>query len=299
MADEPELDKIRKGLEYHLRVHGHGFQYAALAEIERAREEEGEKKSLWIREVAEFPVEVQGAGTRVDFILTLGGHPYWMLVECKRANPALKNWCFVKAPFVRRRGDTERYLAEGIGFESRAGRNVLTSYHVRLHTFQKWEPVAHLSVELKTNEKGEGRTDEIQQAADQIMKGMNGIAEVVRGNDQLIASTKHKILLPVIFTTARLFFCDADLSQTELLSGNIDIGSSNIVEHDWIFLQHPVSVGFQHQIPNKPPDSLSAQLETEFLRTIPIVNAGKISAFLLAMNNEWFDPRFPTDAYEW
>jgi len=45
MADEPELDKIRKGLEYHLSPRPR-FSVRGAAEIERAREEEGKEKPL-------------------------------------------------------------------------------------------------------------------------------------------------------------------------------------------------------------------------------------------------------------
>ena len=295
MSESREIEGLRKGLESHLRIHGHAFQYAALAEARRVF---NENKSPWRFEASEFPVEVQGAGTRIDIILWIHNSPYWMLAECKRANPALKNWCFLRAPAVRRGDGQERYLAEVVDLDRNKTTtlpgNELEARCLRLRPFYDSDAVAHLSVELKSDEKGEGPgRGQVDEAADQIMRGMNGLAELVRSNNNLLGPTGARIFLPVIFTTARLFMCDADLSQTDVLTGNITLASSNFTEVDWVFLQHPVSSSFQHRIYNPHPETLAEQLETEFLRTIPIVTAKAIAKFLSVMNRESFSPEFP------
>src|SRR5437016_2231746 len=107
-------EKVRKGFEITLNRHGYGFQYSVL---KLASELYKQNQSAWFFEVAEFPVEVQQAGTRIDFILRrsnrfVGGLPLFMLAECKRANPALSNWCFARAPFTRKGGMVNCLVSE-------------------------------------------------------------------------------------------------------------------------------------------------------------------------------------------
>ena len=93
--DENYVKQITKSFEKVLNRHGYGFQYRVLKEAERLA---NEGKSRWGYSTFEFPVDVQGAGTRVDFILKNYVKYIYMIAECKRANPALSNWCFAKAP---------------------------------------------------------------------------------------------------------------------------------------------------------------------------------------------------------
>ncbi|HEX8398250.1 MAG TPA: hypothetical protein VF644_12540, partial [Pyrinomonadaceae bacterium] len=58
--------QLKDSFQKVLNSHGFGFQYAV---IEAAENLYTEKKSAWFFEVTEFPVEVQGEGTHIDFIL--------------------------------------------------------------------------------------------------------------------------------------------------------------------------------------------------------------------------------------
>src|SRR4051794_20959958 len=87
---------------------GYAFQNAV---IKRCEELHDAKKSRWVFEAAEFPVEVNGNGTRIDFILWTHNTNYWLLAECKRVNPSMAEWFFAKTPYVRRNGN-ERFVAE-------------------------------------------------------------------------------------------------------------------------------------------------------------------------------------------
>jgi hypothetical protein len=57
--------------------------------------------SRWLFEVAEFPVNVNGADTRIDFVLhaksAWGHHSTYLVCECKRPNPALGEWAFMRS----------------------------------------------------------------------------------------------------------------------------------------------------------------------------------------------------------
>jgi hypothetical protein len=83
-----------------LNRHGYPFHYRTLKEAADASDIH--RRSGWLLQVAEFPVEVQGERTKIDYILQWQGEPKFLVVECKRANPALSHWCFAKATFVRR-----------------------------------------------------------------------------------------------------------------------------------------------------------------------------------------------------
>src|SRR4030043_1645904 len=98
--------KITSAFEKTLNRHGYGFQYSVLKKAKQLFED---GRSPWIFEPSEFPVSVQGRDVHIDFILrwyrkgmTLAEYsiPVYLVAECKRADPALKYWCFARAPYV-------------------------------------------------------------------------------------------------------------------------------------------------------------------------------------------------------
>lgn len=118
MDDHSEA-KVREGLRKVLNRHGYGFHYAVLR---NAYELHANGKSRWFFEAAEFPVSVGGFDTRIDFILRSQDPSdiYWdcfLIAECKRVDPALSNWCFVRTPYVRR-NHSERVILEKLSFFS-------------------------------------------------------------------------------------------------------------------------------------------------------------------------------------
>ena len=111
--------------EASLNQHGYGFQYSVL---QTAWTFEQSNNSSFVFEVAEFPVEVQNAGTRIDFILrrskpniriSNSERPLFLVAECKRANPALADWCFVRAPFTKRNPRVNTLILNSIQIHDR------------------------------------------------------------------------------------------------------------------------------------------------------------------------------------
>ena len=101
---------VETGFMKVLNLHGYGFHYSVL---KLASELYANGSSKWFFEAAEFPVQVQGLGTRIDFVLQHVDSPsFYLLAECKRVNPALSNWCFARAPFVRRNRSEEAMFLE-------------------------------------------------------------------------------------------------------------------------------------------------------------------------------------------
>jgi hypothetical protein len=69
-----------------------------------------------------LPVSVGGKDTHVDFVLRT--HEAFLVAECKRANPALANWCFARAPYIARRERASEVRLEQLRWNSTVGRAV-------------------------------------------------------------------------------------------------------------------------------------------------------------------------------
>ena len=111
MTDMDENERLAAGLRKALNTHGYSYQYAVLEEGRRLN---AARKSPWIFEVAEFPVNASGRDTQVDFILRHCDKPIYLIAECKRANPALADWCFAKAPYVGHNWTHDPYVVERV-----------------------------------------------------------------------------------------------------------------------------------------------------------------------------------------
>jgi hypothetical protein len=236
-------------------------------------------KSKWLFEAAEFPVQVQKEGTRIDFILKLQESPIYLLAECKRANPALSNWCFARAPYVRRNRTSFEPLSieyatykESVFLESSArhGVDLKNAYHI--------------AIEVKSNRKGEpystGR-GAIEAAATQVCRGLNGMIDFAAGNENFLTMQMEAYFLPVIFTTAQVWTSEVDLSLANIESGDLDLEEVHLEEKDWIFYQYHLSPGIKH--PHKPlipSATLGGVLDSEYIRSIAIVTSSGIESFL-------------------
>jgi len=102
MTDE-QIGQVRNSFQKALNRHGYGFQFSVLKIAENlAKKVDRHERSRWNFLFSEVPVEVQGSGTRIDFILSRSRSDlspfFYLICECKRANPKLSNWCFVRAP---------------------------------------------------------------------------------------------------------------------------------------------------------------------------------------------------------
>jgi hypothetical protein len=184
-----------------LNRHGHPFQYAV---IRPANELCVQKRSGWLFVFSEFPVEVQGGHTRIDFVLSQSyrggiGPCRLLIAECKRADPALSNWLFARAPYVNRDSAPNSILTDCVKREQRilttsVGRNSIS------------ENIYHIAFEVKGAETGDstatGRRT-IEDAATQVMRGLNGLIECFSKNPRYLANDVPVEFIPAIFTTAK------------------------------------------------------------------------------------------------
>jgi hypothetical protein len=272
--DEPS---VSGGFGKALNIHGYGFQHSVLRLANKLFEQ---NKSGWIFEAAEFPVQVQGEGTRIDFILRLKSYlPIYLLAECKRANPALANWCFSKAPYVRRnRTAFEPLLVEFVQPDENGS---LYAYARQGHDLHD---AYHVALEVKSSEKGDphgsGR-GKIEEAATQICRGLNGFVEFVMANKQILSDQATAYFFPVIFTTARVWVSDVDLASADIEKGNIDFDQANLEQKPWVFYQYHLSPNIKHsRSPSERPKTIGEFLDSEYIRTIAIVTSSGIEQFL-------------------
>ena len=175
MKSEADIrEDIKIAFNKVLNSHGYGFHYAV---IKRAADLYSSQKSLWAFEAAEVPVETQGVSTRIDFVMQRRHpsrdeiSPFYIIGECKRANPFLSNWCFAKAPYVVRNRSHETYILENVNFQGNGFNGARgKSYAVSKEAY-------HIAVEVRANAKGDtngsGR-GAIEEAVAQVCRGLNG-----------------------------------------------------------------------------------------------------------------------------
>jgi len=285
------IDDIKRVFNDQLNRHGYGFQYSVLR---RAEELCTSKLSSWVFEACEFPVEVRGDGTRIDFILRPSRkQPYLLIAECKRADPKFSHWCFIKAPIVRRQ-ETELFIADHIRWSPRGkevglekliagpqdilGDVTPEAYHIA-------RAVKNASAKGETNSS---ENDAIEKAASQVCRGINGFIETMQQHPKLFESGSQtaegfyeRTLIPVVFTTAQLYVSTYDLSLADIRTGKCDLSHADFRETDLLYFQYHLSPGIKHTArPEKEDTAIGSLLYNEYMRTIPIVSAKGIDSFL-------------------
>jgi len=267
-----------------LNRQGHPFQYAV---IRRAHVLNDQRRSPWVFEASEFPVEVQGYHTRIDFVLSQWSEaargPFQFLVaECKRTNPSLHDWLFARAPYVHRGSVSREILVEQVCREG----TELTSSAGRL---QGSENIYHVAVEVKGAARGDvsgsGR-GAIEDAATQVIRGVNGLIECFSKKRPYVPENFPVSFIPVIFTTARIWATDVDIAA-DVATGQVELATGDVVEKPWLWLQYHISPGLQHtvdrQVPKKEPllrSVIGDLLDLEYARAIAVVGASGIDEFL-------------------
>src|SRR4030042_1802724 len=174
--ESDKLNTISEALKARLNEHGYCFQYASLEFIRNIIPQLDD--SPWIFQASEFPVQVKDKdkGTRIDFVLRSKhsrARKIFLLFECKRSNPALKNWCFLRLPYVRKDRTSEYFFAETVSMPM--GSKIKSTG--KILSLTKTNGFYHIAIEVKSGEKGNqnGKSfGEIEDASTQICRGLNG-----------------------------------------------------------------------------------------------------------------------------
>jgi hypothetical protein len=113
------------------------------------------------------------------------------------------------------------------------------------------------------------------------LRGLNGFVDFLKVNPQILGEKQSGNFLPVIFTTAQIWTSDVDLSTANLTRGDLDLAKAGFAKQDYIFYQYHSSPGLKHSAsPKHKPGGLGEIMESEFVRTIPIVSTSGIEKFL-------------------
>lgn len=277
-----EHTRIAQEFRNLLNRHGFGFQYSSLREVEEISLEPS--TSRWLFEAAEIPVQIGQKCTRVDFVLKSKNAPVYLIVECKRANPVVKHWCFTKAPYVRRNAPSEQLFVE----HTRLFGSRMVSTGAILRSIDK--DACHIALEVKSNEKGDcdGKgSGAIEEAASQVCLGLNGMVELFTNKPALFAKQSQAIFIPVIFTTAQIWISNVELQMSAIETGKL-AEEINIEARNYIYFQYHQSPGLKHTL--KPPpaehNNLSAWLASDAIRTIPVISAKGIKQFLTELDDD-------------
>jgi hypothetical protein len=289
------IEQVRNSFQKALNRHGYGFQFTVLEIAEHlVRKVDEDQRSRWRFLFSEVPVEVQGSGTRIDFILSRSrsdkSSPFFYLIgECKRANPALSNWCFIRAPRVRRNQSKGN---DSLLVETVIQTSGVDLFKIIVSNLNPLTDAYHFGVEVRAAKPGEDKGESgraIEDAVTQVLRGLNGYLEALSQNKQLVeGNITH--LLPVIFTTAQLWVSKADLGLAELATGNIDLSKDKFESVPWLWYQYHMSPGLKHTSISRPKDQIKVEefIESKYIRTVAIVSPGGIEDFLLYTSGDFY-----------
>jgi hypothetical protein len=257
-------------------INRQGFPFQS-AVLRRLRELFERKRSVWTLEATEFPVEVNSQGTRIDLLLRTVDQSYWLVGECKRVNPAYSDWLFARSEYIGRNLE-ERYVVEA------AKRTAAPSFNaggmsVRLLRHGHY----HTGFTVKSDRPGDptGGRDQIEEAATQVLKGVNGLVNFWQKTPTTMPSETMQFILPVIFTTANLRVTDTDLANADLESGRISQEELSVEPRSYIYYQYHLSPGLKHLFAGfHELSELASLMQSEYIRTIAIVSAAGIDDFI-------------------
>lgn len=290
MPNENQIDELANSFVSVLNRNGYGFHYSV---IKKAKELVDSGKSQFWFEASEFPVEVQGANTRIDFILKKmsdGGkwlNTVFMVAECKRVNPAYSNWCFIKSPFTNRNYPVSdnKLIIETLLRDDEEDGKILNFARKDFYIENSY----HIGFEARANKPGDskGETGQaIENAATQVLRGMNGFIQTMNKENHIWKKSYKASFLPVIFTTADLVVSDVDISTANLQTGEISIMPEQVKTVPWLYYQYSMSPGLKHSINSKEETrEISELLIRDYLRTIPIVSANGVEDFLTTVSS--------------
>jgi len=272
-----------------LDEHGYGFQYAVQRHV---TELFAQRRSFWTVEVAEFPVEHRGRVTHIDLILSLRSEPslpFFLVAECKRANPALSDWCFVRTPETRNHGQVvaESLMVSTTGVVSTTG--AAAGRYAEPEFLWQSEKVYNLGFPIKDSNKkgdkaGEGRSV-LDEAIVQVWRGTSGFIGFLGANLRFLrvrANHAHGLVMPVIFTTANLWTSSVDISGSDLTTGTVP--TTNLTKVSYVWLKHNLSPDLRHSFDSgytaDKSRTLQDHLMLDYTRCVGIVTASGIEEFV-------------------
>jgi hypothetical protein len=283
---ETSKDIVASGLEKLLNIHGYAFQFSV---VERMHELRQKGKTLWDLEATEIPVSLRGSHTHVDFVGSRlydyngNNDRFFLVAECKKADPATANWCFAQVP-----RHSQFDFGTYIQFDQVVVRRGDMAHLVGISKMTTDRPIMGLGLEHKTGAKGDGigSTDRsaINSAIAQVLRGASGYMNYLANGGRATRKFEEAqpyVFIPVIFTTANLFVTENDLSKADLSTGELSKGTTNAKPVDWIWFNYNRSLQLSSELPHiSISESTGSKYFYDFTRTIAIVGATGVDNFL-------------------
>lgn len=185
------------------------------------------------------------------------------MVECKRADPARANWCFLKAPYTRRNAHEGELVFQEVHHPDK------TLVAARPRTAYASLESTHLGFELRTGTKGDGITtgSAIKDATAQVLRAANGLLDHLFPRQRPTGAHKGSVVfVPVIFTTARLWVAKGDLSVADLPTGLLPKEWGTLTSVRWLWYTHNQSPAVRHRLPSSGPIAVPRH----FMPSIPV-----------------------------
>lgn len=270
-----ELKDLSNSYAEALNIHGYGFQYRVAKEIESLH---AQAKIQWYISAIEYPINIHGKHSRIDLILKHNYRNTYIVVECKRANPAYSDWVFSRSPYSNPVQYSRLSFAEEI--------SIVDSGEVRssIVNLASSNRIYQIGLELKTDKKGDrfgSMSDQIEKAATQACLGFNGLADIFSREQDSFGGSKSIILLPMIVTSANLFSSSVDLGKADINTGEISPDDIDIERVDWLNLHYHQSPGLKHSIESSHENKrLNDSLYHEYVRTIPVLHPDGLHQYL-------------------
>lgn len=283
-------DQVSQLLKKTLDIHGYGFQYAVLKLADEMRRQ---NRSDWRLFGSESPVSIKNETTHIDFILKHRAGNTFIIAECKRADPAKANWCFVKSPYTWT-DEKENYVQfDKIRWNNPSNGQISLRHHTALVATER--NIAHIGVEVHTGEKGDGignpYKSAINQSVSQVLRSSSGFVNYFYNNFSEAEKRKPGMndyrFLPVIFTTAQLWITNTDLGTANLQNGYLSNESVKAEKVEWLWFNENRSEPLS---PDVKLCSLERDLTREyeqFVRSVAIVNAESIEKFFNTNFEGW------------
>lgn len=278
-------DKVRERFQTAVNQGGFGFQYRVLTE---ALDLYTSKSSDFYFEMAELPVGVRPRDTRIDFVLRRGSRfnpqgrrPLFLVAECKRSYPGVANWCFIRAPYTRKGGLANVLVLDSIHRNQSMGFYFMKATSAPLDRDDFYQIGIEVDLSAKESEPSGKQKGQIENAATQVLKGLNGFVDFIYKQDALLAEGDGCDILPVVFTTAQLWTSTAKLDTASLEKGEVGIDPAEFRRVDWLIHQYNQSPELKHAVDESiGQKSISDVIEARFSRSIAIVAPTGIRDFL-------------------
>lgn len=270
-----------------LNRHGYAFQHGVIEEFRRLFQG---RQSGFIFEAIELSVETRGRPTRIDVVLRRRETQQYLVIECKRADPAF-SWCFVKAPIARDEPVSHLLFAEGL---MRRGDTEIWSPTLR-HEVAVSDRAFHIAFETANGSKGDGKSSgkgAIEDAAGQVLLGVGGFSNFLNERWKLfLRQDRAATIIPVVVTTAPIWTSTVDLSNTDLESGTIAVTNEQVVPMDWVVFQYHMSRALRAEAEvwdeQRPPSRIAQAAELEFVRSVCITRPSGLLNLLGRLDQAW------------